>query len=102
MAASSFVQRFIARNCPFIHVCRRGALVRVVESLMSGAKLNLTALGRGLGGQGRTKNKIKLVDRLLGNRHLHRERATVYGELTRWVLASRSRPVILVGPGERP
>ena len=61
MAVFSFLQRFIERNCPFIHARRRNALVRVVDSLMAGAKLNLSSLGRGLAGAGRTKHKIKLV-----------------------------------------
>ena len=96
MAATSFLQRFMTCNCSFIHARRRGALLRVVDSLMGGAKLNLSALGRGLAGRGRTKNKIKLVDRLLGNERIHDERTAVYETLTRWVLTPRSRPVILV------
>ncbi|WP_252360521.1 hypothetical protein, partial [Escherichia coli] len=36
--------------------------------------LTLTELGRNLPTKARTKHNIKRIDRLLGNRHLHKER----------------------------
>ena len=42
------------------------------------------------------KHHIKAVDRLLGNRHLHRERHGIYHELARTVLGGVARPAILV------
>lgn len=96
MAALRFLDSFFRDNCEFIHARRREALVRVVGSLLGGAKLNLSALGRGLSGTGQTKHKIKLVDRLPGNAHLNAERCKVFECITRWALAGHQRPVIAV------
>ncbi len=96
MAALRFLDSFFRDNCQFMHTGRREALVRVVGGLLGGAKLNLSALGRGLSGDGRTKHKIKLVDRLLGNKHLDAERSKVFGGITRWALAGCKHPIIAV------
>jgi hypothetical protein len=71
-------------------------LVRAVGALLAGGTLTLTHLGRHLPGRLHTKHKIKCIDRLLGNRHLHDERMSVYEELARWLIGSIERPVIIV------
>ncbi len=42
------------------------------------------------------KHRIKSVDRLLGNRHLHAERIEVYAALAAEVLSETDRPVLVV------
>lgn len=42
------------------------------------------------------KDAIKAVDRLLGNKHLHRERFAIAGALAAIVARGRSRPIVLV------
>jgi hypothetical protein len=79
-----------------MHLARSRALARVVDGLLRGGVLALTALGRSLRGEGLTKHKVKCVDRLLGNPHLRGERAGTYQALSSWLLAGRERPVILV------
>jgi len=78
------------------HKARCGALVRVVAAALSGAKLSLTHLGRGRSGNTFEKHHIKAVDRLLGNRWLHLERAGIYAAIARAVLYRAKRPVIVV------
>ena len=101
-----FLERWFERNTPFIHRIRAVSLANAVQGLLCGGTLTLTHIGRGLPGPARTKNKIKRVDRLLGNTHLHAERVAIYRELTHWLLAGIERPVIIVDwsdcePGHR-
>lgn len=97
--------RWLRRACPAIHAVRATAVIAVVEALVLGAKLALTPLGRNLRSAAFAKHSIKRVDRLLGNRHLRRERSLIYGAVARWLLAATPRPVLLIdwadcGPGD--
>jgi hypothetical protein len=99
------LRRWLRRACPAVHAARTAAVVTVVEALVLGAKLALTDLGRNLRSAAFAKHSIKRVDRLLGNRHLHRERSAVYQAIAGWLLAATPRPVLLVdwadcGPGD--
>ena len=96
MHALRLLENWLERNAVIGHRARVHALVRVVDALLSGGKLALTHLGRHRGGRAFVKHHIKAVDRLLGNRHLHRERHGVYRALARTVLGGVARPVILV------
>ena len=88
-------EKWLQRNAVIGHQAREHALVRVV-ALLSGGRLALNHLGRHGAGSAFVKHHIKVVDRLLGNRHLHRKRDGVYGALARTVLGGVARPVILV------
>jgi len=106
MHASPLLHRWLRRACPAIHAVRTTAVVAVVDALLLGGKLTLTHLGRNLRSAAFAKHSIKRVDRLLGNRHLHRERPAVYRAVARWVLAATPRPILLVdwadcAPGHR-
>lgn len=92
----SVLQRWFERNITFMHRTRAAALVAAVGGLLRGGTLTLTHLGRALTGDGHTKHKIKRIDRLLGNRHLHCEQRQVYTALARWLLNGVERPVIVV------
>jgi hypothetical protein len=100
------LRRWLRQTCPAVHAARAAAVVAVVEALVLGAKLALTHLGRNLRSAAYPKHSIKRVDRLLGNAHLHRERALIYHAVARRLLAATPRPVLLVdwadcGPGHR-
>ena len=75
---------------------RAMALVRVVQALVMGGKAALTQMGRNRAGEAHVKHHIKAVDRLLGNRHLHREWASVYKAIAQTLLAKVQRPVLTV------
>ena len=100
------LRRWLRRACPAVHAARTTAVVTVVEASVLGAKLALTDLGRNLRSAAFAKHSIKRVDRLLGNCHLHAERALIYRAVAHWLLAATSRPVLLIdwadcGPGHR-
>jgi hypothetical protein len=90
------LQRWLERNTAFMHRRRAASLTAVVGGLLRDGKLTLSHLGRAVCGASHAKHKIKRVDRLLGNSHLHRERAAVYRALAQWLLRGVERPVILV------
>ncbi len=66
-ACQSFFRDALA---PF-HKYRQNALLDATLALINGASLTLTSIGRYLPGAAQVKNKIKRVDRLLGNESLH-------------------------------
>ena len=90
------LHRWLRHACLAVHAARAMAVVTVVEALVLGAKLALTALGRNLRRAAFATHSIQRVDRLLGNRHLPRERSAIYRALAHWLLAATPRPVLLV------
>jgi len=96
MYTISLLENWLRGNCWFIHGARIGAVVKVVEGLLNGSKATLTELGRNLCSGAYEKHGIKCADRLVGNRHLHAERLSVYTAMARWLLSRTERPWILV------
>ena len=79
-----------------VHQIRCNALLAGVESLLNGAFLTVTALGRGVSSPALEKHNIKRMDRLLSNGHLQRERPLIYRALCHYLCASQPRPVIVI------
>lgn len=96
MHATQLLDRFLAPGCQGIHGRRWRALMACVGGLLRGRKLSVTGLGRALQGGGWEKHHIKRSDRLIGNRHLHRERQRIFQALAAVLVGSQSRPVIVV------
>ena len=96
MHALTMLHRLLAVSCPRIHTKRLASLLAAVEAALSGSRLALSELGRGLHGHVAVKHNIKRVDRLLGNGALHAETRDVYESLTRHCLVSVQTPLILI------
>lgn len=96
MYALKVLHKKLCLACPFIHQKRLNILVLATQALLIGQRLSLTQLGRRLCSKALTKHKIKRVDRLLGNPHLHQERTAIYQFLCGELLKGHSRPVIIV------
>ncbi len=92
MHTLSLLKRWLERNSVIAHQTRLCALLRVVHALLDGGKLSLTHLGRHRCGNAFVKHHIKAVDRLLGNRHLHRVRTDIYTAMAHTLLAHIKRP----------
>ena len=106
MHAMRFLSRWLTECAAIGHQARLLALLRVVTGALSGGALSLTALGRWRAGGAYEKHQIKAVDRLLGNRHLHREHDRIYAAIAAQVLGGIARPVVIVDwsdfePGRR-
>jgi hypothetical protein len=68
------------------HKTRLNSLITAVESVVNGASLALTSIGRHLNKAITPKSKIKEVDYLLNNGHLHRERIYIYKAINEWII----------------
>ena len=96
MRAIKVLHKTVLKSVPQMHLKRCHALTSAVESLLTGAFLTVTALGRGLNRTAFTKHNIKCMDRLLSNAHLQTERLSIYRALCYQLCTSLQRPVILV------
>ncbi len=67
-----------------------------LHALLDCKTLTLTELGRNLPTKARTKHNIKRIDRLLGNRHLHKERLAVYRWHASFICSGNTMPIVLV------
>jgi hypothetical protein len=96
MQSTNFLFKALQNVCQKIHRARFRSLKAATDSLVEGRKLSLVGLGRSIKSETTTKYNIKRVDRLLGNRKLEQECASFYRAMSRIVLGSQSRPLILV------
>lgn len=96
MHATAVLQKLLRRSIPSLHLKRLTTLVAVVGSALQGGRLTLSALGRSLNGGCAVRHRIKRVDRLLGNTHLHQDRLLFYRCLCDLLLAGRPEPILIV------
>lgn len=96
MHALSILHRILSARLPEIHAKRLASLLAAVEAVVSGSRLTLSDLGRGLSGPVAVKHNIKRIDRLLGNGSLHAETPKLYEALVRQCLVGISLPLIVV------
>ena len=96
MHATQLLHKFLKKSCPKIHNNRLNSLLATVDSLLEGRRLTLTSLGRSSMGNAQVKNKIKQVDRLIGNEHLHNELFDCYRAIAALLIGNKPRPIILV------
>ena len=96
MRVGRIVREVFGKCAPDVHEARWRAVIAVVEAIVSGGRLSLSAIGRAINGRAHPKHSIKRVDRLLGNHHLQAERWILFARLAAWLLGDVRRPVILV------
>jgi hypothetical protein len=58
--------------------------------------LSIASLGRSLNRSAKVKHSIKCIDRLFGNKTLHKKRINFYRNTIRLVLKNNKRPIILI------
>jgi len=96
MHAITILHRILSTSFPEIHAKRLASLLAAVEAVVSGSRLTLSDMGRGLSGSVAVKHNIKRIDRLLGNDSLHTEIPKLYEALVRQCLAGMSMPLIVI------
>ncbi|CAD7362426.1 transposase [Escherichia coli] len=96
MPARSLCQNFLNNILAPLHLYRQKSLIDATNAVINGASLTLTSIGRHLTGTASVNNKIKRVDRLLGNRHLQNEVSTIFQRITQKITRGMSRVVILI------
>jgi hypothetical protein len=95
MHVVKLLHKQLEKTCT-IHKKRLSSLFDIVETAMRTQYVTLTGLGRRLPTSTILKHKIKKVDRLLGNKHLQKERIEIYKQLGRLLIGKRIRPLIIV------
>ena|SRR5699024_11113561 len=96
MPARKVCQTFFRNALASTHQYRQNAIIDSAAALVGGASLSLTSIGRHLPGPARVKDKIKRVDRLLGNTRLHNDIPLIFKNITSMMTNKLSRCVIAV------
>ena len=96
MHTLTILHRILSASFPEIHAKRLASLLAAVEAVVTGSRLTLSDMGRGLSGSVAVKHNIKRIDRLLGNDSLHTEMPSLYEALVRQCLAGMSMPLIVI------
>ncbi len=85
MDAHSLLHEHFVETCPDIHATRLQAVMDVALSLQKSQSLVLSHMGRYINSSSDIKHKVKKVDRLESNKHLHEELAQIYGGLSDYI-----------------
>lgn len=96
MPARKVCQNFFRNALAPFHKYRQNGLIDATTALINGASLTLTSIGRYLPGSAHVKNKIKRVDRLLGNASLHRDIPLIFKSIISMLTSQLSLCVIAV------
>lgn len=96
MPARQVCQNFFRNALAPFHKYRQNALLDATIVLINGASLTLTSIGRYLPGAAQVKNKIKRVDRLLGNASLHHDIPMIFKNIISMLTNQLSLCVIAV------
>lgn len=96
MPARQVCQNFFRDALAPFHKYRQNALLDATVALINGASLTLTSIGRHLPGMAQVKNKIKRVDRLLGNDSLHQDIPLIFKRIISMLTSQLSLCVIAV------
>jgi hypothetical protein len=96
MHVLTILHRILSTSFPEIHAKRLASLLAAVEVVVTGSRLTLSDMGRGLSGPVAVKHNIKRIDRLLGNNLLHTEISKLYEALARQCLNGISMPLIVI------
>ena len=96
MQVLTILHRILSIRLPQIHAKRLTSLLAAVEAVVSGSRLTLSDMGRGLCGPVAVKHNIKRIDRMLGNSALHTEVPKLYEALVRQNLEGISMPLIII------
>lgn len=86
MQHTELLHNILDKSGAIQHKGRLKSVMTAVSSVMSGANLDLTSMGRYMNKEIKPKSKIKEIDYLLGNGHLHRERLFIYKAINEWVI----------------
>ena len=96
MRESVFLHKTLEKSCPYIHKGQTNAIVKACGGILNGGKLSITSLGRSQPGTAKVKNKIKQVDRVLGNGQIYQNIQQYYQAMAQYLLVPSTYIEILV------
>jgi hypothetical protein len=94
--ATQIVRRLCASCLEHGHAARFNAVLRAVEGIILAQRVSLTAIGRALRGTLQPRHGIKMMDRLLGNAKLSKERLHWYAAIAKRIAGNERRLVVLL------
>ena len=94
MQPTQLLHSIIKKKIPSMHTSRLTSLLDAVTSLLGNKVLTLTKLGRNMKSTVKTRSNIRKVDRLLANKHLHKERNEIYKLICSHLIQENSTPII--------
>lgn len=86
MQHTELLHNILDKSGAIQHKGRLKSVMAAVSSVMSGANLDLTSMGRHMNKEIKPKSKIKEIDYLISNGHLHRERTRIYKSINEWII----------------
>ena len=99
MLTDNLLREYLESVCPDVHSSRLSALLDVASALKTSRNLSLTSMGRRIKSQTSLKHRVKKVDRLESNHHLHAELSELYGGLSDFIFQyihhESRRPIIV-------
>lgn len=99
MNPANLLHSYLIEDCPNVHSMRLQSVMDVATALLKSQNLSMASMGRNISTPINVKNKIKKVDRLEGNKHLHGELETFYSSLSKYVFTytshEASAPIII-------
>ncbi len=96
MKVKTILNDLLVDVTPDMHKIRRKSLEAMITSLVSGADLSVTSLGRNINSDTTEKHQIKRSTRLCSNIHLHQELSGVYSKLCSRLIGCEKQPTILI------
>lgn len=96
MLTKAVSQKYFQNALTTIHSMRSNSLFETCWALTKQSSLTISSLGQHKDGNAYVKNKIKSVDRLIGNTHLHSELDIIYRDFYRPFLSSLSVVKVLI------
>lgn len=96
MHVVKLLHNFAKKSCVGIHAKKLTSLFIAVMGLTIGAKLSIAGIGRSINSKAKAKNKIKQVDRLMGNVKLHAQRDKFYFLACKMVINNSKQTPIIV------
>jgi hypothetical protein len=99
MSVNQLLHKHLSNVCTGVHSTRLQSIMDVSYGLQKSQNVSLTAMGRKIDNNILVKHKIKKVDRLEGNKHLHKELESIYSGLSSYIFSYLSHdssiPIII-------
>ena len=96
MQHTELLHSILEKSGSIRHKVRLTSLMTAVTSVMKGANLSLTSMGRHVEKEIKPKSKIKEIDYLLSNGHLHRERFSIYKSVSAEIIGKEKFLLIVI------
>ena len=96
MHAKTSLQQSILKSLSDIHLTRAKSIYAASESLLNGAALTVTSIGRHLSGDALEKSKIHRSNELIGNGHLNADRLKISKHQVEMLFGGREKLLVLV------